>query len=177
MKALKGFILSLLVVFPLSATAFGQYVGAEVQCNFHKVQTNAKALPHLHVFAGKKINERFGFELGAYASDVLKDQNLCLRKQGVHGDVVGLVPLCHNVNLKAGVGVCQFFAQTDDKNIGKKKHHKILPRVLVGVEVDMCSNLTGRMHLVWEQASLLEKAHKTFKNDNLHLNIGLAYNF
>ncbi len=176
MKRLKFILLAIFCLTSFNATAFGKYVGAEFQCNFHKDNVNKiKTLPHLNLFSGIKLNDKVALELGGYHSSKMKFLGTEVTKAGIHAMFVGTAPISKDVAFKFGAGACQFLPTTKDVGCAKKRHSRLIPRAIGGLEIGLADNLSGRVNVIWEGASMLERLHKTFKNDNLHLNFGLAY--
>jgi len=186
MKSLKILAILLMVLLPLDSiyarekpqpvSVRDKFVGAEFQLNLHKDRTvGVKALPCLNIVTGLKVHSNLGFEVGSYYSAKHMANDFTIRKFGVHGTVVGYAPLSSDLAVKFGFGACQFMPITSHKVKGTKQHSAFIPRILGGLEMDLGKNVVGRLTVIWEQASVLENMHSSFKNDNLHLNLGLAY--
>jgi hypothetical protein len=178
MRYFKILLVAILAILPLDAMAdFGKFVAAEFQSDIHK-DTNKKTtvMPTFNMITGVKPHEQIGLELGAYISGNHKTKDYTLHKKAVHASVVGYYPISYDTRLRFGAGATQLFAKCNMKGNEKKLHSGLIPRVFGGVEFDIGDTLTTRINLIWEQTSVLENSHKAFRNDSLHLNIGLGYN-
>lgn len=167
-----------MILIPVNAKAENTYVAADIQFNFHKYEKNrAKVIPHLNLVAGKNLVRNLWLELGAYYSNKISHGDLHLRKAAIHGCFVVLMPLNEYLGLRLGVGASQFMPSIKCGQSNMVQLSVLVPRISSGLDFFLTDCVTARAHMAWEASSALSHKHKIFKDDNLHLSLGLGYKF
>lgn len=179
LKVLSSFLLGI-CAFNVNANCQSQffcpsaYVAGDVQLRDSDVKggikdayKNNKLQPHALV--GLKLNDCVGFELGGY---VTKGGNHKFR--GVHGDVVGFIPVVNHLDLGLSIGATHL--STYFKGPVEGVERKPVLRVGSFLQYAVDDHFGVRGGAVWENTS-----NVTFKNlelkDHLHYSLGLVYNF
>lgn len=153
------------------------FLGAEMQLVFHKSHLNkVHTIHHINLFTGYKFNEFIGFEVGGYMGENHQILDYFLNRNALHGSLMSHLPLVYGVRMRVGLGATHLTARIFEAD-GNKVFRKVLPHFIAGLEADLNDHMVGRINIKLEDMYWLAKSHRAFKNDALHLNIGVAYHF
>jgi OOP family OmpA-OmpF porin len=177
-------ISALFVVCETSALSFpsvNPYVGADASFQIMNPKNKTalvkqdQYLPGANVYAGVKLNQYLGAEVGGVFQKSKKLSGSTFKTGSFHISAIGRLPVASDISLLGGVGLSHL-KYTYTQTTNKTTVSKTVPRLMGGVEYTIVDNLNLRGTLIYQHTSNIE-VNGIHPNDSCFASFGLNYSF